>query len=186
MELGSTLSFGVRCAPGAYLRITVDPMLQIDPMGPGEWSRVRKLRLQALLDAPDSFDNTYAQEVHLKEAFWRGRLVAGTTWIAHRDGQELGMVTGAPYQGRPDAAGLFGMWVDPGSRGAHVGSNLVSTAIEWARNGGCNRLLLAVGVLNHPAQALYERYGFVRTGVVGTLPEPRTHIQELEMELVLV
>jgi ribosomal protein S18 acetylase RimI-like enzyme len=45
--------------------------------------------------------------------------------------------------------------------------------------------VLDVGARNAPARRLYERHGFVPTGRTGSLPPPREHVPEVEMELDL-
>ena len=160
-------------------------MARIELMTPDSWERGRDLRLRALQNDPDAFEMTYEDEVGEGEAFWRKRLAAACTWIAFCDDAEAGMVTGAPMRGHSDAAGLFGMWVDPTFRGQGVGVVLVQCVIDWARAGGYARLLLEMGERNQAANGLYKAMGFVPTGVVGTLPEPRTHLIEVELEILL-
>jgi GNAT superfamily N-acetyltransferase len=160
-------------------------MTKIELMTPDSWERVRDLRLRALQRDPDAFEKTYEEEIGEGETFWRQRLTGAFTWIAFCDGAEAGMVTGAPMRGHSDAAGLFGMWVDPTFRGQGVGAVLVQGVIDWARAGGYARLLLEMGERNQAASGLYKAMGFVPTGVVGTLPEPRAHLIEVELEILL-
>jgi len=98
----------------------------------------------------------------------------------------VGLVTGAEYQGRDGAAGLFGMWTSPERRGSGVGTRLVEGVVSWARSAGYERVLLEVADTNAAAIRLYERMGFTPTGVTGTLPAPRAHISEHERELILI
>lgn len=159
--------------------------MQLRRMPPEEWERVRALRLRALRDAPDAFWNTLAQEEALSPEDWRGRLHTGATFIASRDGEDIGIATGAVFPDEDGAAGLFGMWVAPHMRGTGVAGLLVDEIIDWARAAGYRRLMLGVSDHNAAATRLYERKGFVPTGEVGALPPPRAHILEHVRTLVL-
>jgi len=55
----------------------------------------------------------------------------------------------------------------------------------WARDQNLTRIALDVGNANTSAQKLYANLGFSPTGKTGNLPEPRTHILEHELELLL-
>lgn len=49
-------------------------------------------------------------------------------------------------------------------RGRGVGSELMTAAIEWARERGLHKLSLGVFPHNTAAIALYRKYGFVEEG----------------------
>lgn len=152
----------------------------ISRMEPDAWERVRTIRLRALADTPDAFGMTLAEELESPPEQWRLRLASrdAATFVATADGRDVGLVVGAGYDGEPGAAGLFAMWVDPAFRGRGVGRALVDAVIDWARQGGFDRVLLDVADGNAAAIGLYERAGFTPTGRVGTLPPPRDHVPE--------
>ncbi|HEX5449234.1 MAG TPA: GNAT family N-acetyltransferase [Gaiellaceae bacterium] len=58
----------------------------------------------------------------------------------------------------------IGMCVANGWRGKGVGSALMSTAEEWAREQGAHKLSLGVFAHNERAIALYVKHGFVEEG----------------------
>ena len=155
---------------------------------PSHWQRVRSVRLRALADAPDAFGSTLDEERQLTDNEWSSRSenvkVAQFLAIAS-NGSELGIAVGAPYSGQEQAAGLFSMWVAPEARKHGVGVALVQAVIEWAQSEGYSRILLDVGNTNAPAISLYRSCGFIPTGRTGTLPSPRQHIGEHEMERIL-
>jgi ribosomal protein S18 acetylase RimI-like enzyme len=85
---------------------------------------------------------------------------------------------------RADTVTLFGMYVAPRGRGRGVGEALVRAVLEEARRRERPEVILEVASNNAPAIALYERCGFVRTGM--THPHPRDEtIHEVEMRAEL-
>ncbi len=148
--------------------------------GPGDWERVRALRLRALTADPDAFGMTLAQEQGKTPEAWRTRLEspAAATFLGVLDGRDAGLAVGSVYEGAADAAGLYAMWVAPEARGRGVGDALVGAVLRWARARGARRVLLDVGDANAPAQRLYARNGFTPTGVTGVVSPDRPHVKE--------
>jgi ribosomal protein S18 acetylase RimI-like enzyme len=163
--------------------------LTIERLAPDGWPRLRALRLRALADSPDAFGTTLAQDEARPIGDWRMRLeiAENATFLANENGTDIGLVVGTPWEWEKSAqaAGLFAMWVAPEARGAGVGGALVDAVISWARAEGFARVLLDVADSNGPAIRLYESKGFLPTGNTGSLPPPRDHIPEHELELVL-
>ncbi len=155
---------------------------------PTEWQQLRSVRLRALEDSPDAFGSTLEEEQQLTDDEWRSRSenvnVAQFLAIAP-DGNGLGIAVGAPYSGYEQTAGLFSMWVAPEARKRRIGIALVQAVIEWAQTESYHRIILDVGDANIPAIRLYQSCGFVPTGRAGSLPPPRQHIGEYEMERIL-
>jgi RimJ/RimL family protein N-acetyltransferase len=60
--------------------------------------------------------------------------------------------------------GEIGMAVAREWRGRGVGSALLATAIDWARENGLHKLSLSVFAHNSAAIALYRKFGFVEEG----------------------
>lgn len=60
--------------------------------------------------------------------------------------------------------GEIGMLVAADWRGRGIGTALVETAIDWARNRGLHKLTLSVFPHNEAAIALYRKCGFVEEG----------------------
>ena len=119
------------------------------------------------------------------DRYWADCLVSNkvATFVSVSDaGEDTGVVVVAPYD---NEAGLFAMWVCPGSRKFGIGAHLVTEAVGWARKREYSRILLDVADDNTAAIALYESHGFKPTGATGTLAPPREHITEHQRSLRL-
>ena len=115
---------------------------------PHDASRLKKVRLAALADAPAAFGSTYAREAAFSDTEWAERSRRGssgslrTTFFAQEEGEVVGLVGG--YR---DAAGdpvveLVSMWVDPSHRRRGVGQVLVEAVCDWARHTGADAVAL--------------------------------------------
>jgi ribosomal protein S18 acetylase RimI-like enzyme len=128
-----------------------------------DWLLWRKLRLQALEEAPYAFSSKLAdwQGQGDTETRWRGRLSDVPLNIV-AEWQEIaaGMVSGTVP--KPDGSiELISMWVAPSARGRGVGDSLVNAVIEWAYEQHARRVALAVLEDNERAVAFYRRHGFI-------------------------
>ena len=132
-------------------------------LGAEDWALYRRVRLEALREAPYAFGSTYAREKDRSEADWRHAVRTRTRFIAEVDGVAVGTSSGGDGDAS-GAAALTAMWVDPGFRRQGIGDALVQRVIEWARETGYRELFLWVVDGNGSAERLYERNGFRRTG----------------------
>lgn len=155
----------------------------------GEWSDLRSMRLRALAEAPTAFGSTLGQEQGFADDLWRERCLGSSsgcdraTFIAEREGNWIGMVTGlAGQQGQAQKSVLLvGMFVTAPSRREGIGVALVDELSSWARDCGASQIALWVTSDNDPAVALYQRCGYRLTGV----SKPHTHALGLtEREMV--
>jgi ribosomal protein S18 acetylase RimI-like enzyme len=131
-----------------------------------DWPLWRKLRLEALREAPYAFGSTLAdwQGPRDTETRWRGRLSdVPLNIVAEWQQMPAGMVSATA----PDLDGsveLISMWVAPLARGRGIGDSLVHAVIQWAREQQASKVALAVFETNERALALYSRHGFVPIG----------------------
>lgn len=152
-------------------------MLRIDVAGERDWATFREIRLRSLLDSPDAFGSTYGEESSQSEDAWRGwaagRWRGGTAvaLLARDDDRVVGTATGAAYDAEPGTTHLYAMWVAPDARRAGVGRALVDAVARWARDRGCDRLVLQVTESNVSARSFYEAHGFADTGERSPLRE---------------
>lgn len=145
--------------------------IHLRKIGVDEWQVWRKLRLEALAEAPYAFSARLAdwQGEGDNETRWRRRLSdVPLNVVAERRRIAIGMVSATA----PDPAGsveLIGMWVAPSERGRGISDSLVNEVIEWARERQASRVTLGVAEANKRALALYLRCGFNDVGAtIGT------------------
>ena len=143
--------------------------MEIRLVRPDEWAALKALRLRALASDPDAFGGRLEDAIEHDDDLWRKRAAAdpaeAATFVAEdADGALVGMAVGARIPERPDAAGLFGMWVAPEVRGQGLGGALVDAVARWARSVGYERIGLGVATTNMGVVAFYERKGFAVFG----------------------
>ncbi|HEY3187538.1 MAG TPA: GNAT family N-acetyltransferase, partial [Solirubrobacteraceae bacterium] len=68
--------------------------------------------------------------------------------------------------GRPNRPADIGMSVAREWRGRGVGTALMQTCVDWAREHGVHKLSLQVWPHNDAALRLYEKFGFEREGLL--------------------
>ncbi|HZB79242.1 MAG TPA: GNAT family N-acetyltransferase [Actinomycetota bacterium] len=146
-------------------------MTRVERLREDDWAVFRELRLRSLLDSPEAFGSTYGDESSWPERPWRdwaaGRWRGGTAVVftgRADDGAAVGTATGADYDAEAGVAHVYAMWVAPGARGAGVGRALLHAVADWARDRGCDRLVLSVTESNETARRFYDACGFVDTG----------------------
>ena len=143
--------------------------LAIRPARADEWSRWRETRLRMLRDDADFFSTRYDDMVREPDKTWRdwvGEAAVGdqkTLFVAEEADRWLGVV-GAFVRVNPLEVQLISMWVDPSARGRGIAQALIRAVAEWAQERGSTKVVLFVQEANEPAQQLYERAGFRRTG----------------------
>jgi len=146
----------------------------------GDWQAYRAVRLAMLEESPEAFGSTLAEGRRLDEQAWRQRLEDNVVFLAHLGGEAVGS---AMYSDRwaavPGEAFLFGMWVTPAARGSGAAQALVRAVVAEAVSRDRVRVLLDVVDTNTVARSLYERCGFVPTGVSAPYPHDgaRTEVQ---------
>jgi ribosomal protein S18 acetylase RimI-like enzyme len=108
---------------------------------------------------------------------------AGVERLMARDDAEY-LLGGDPPAGVVGLRYRYGVWWDAEdcnvedvfvraeARGSGLGRELVSAAIDRARQRGCRRLELDTGADNAPAQGLYRSLGFQDHGVFMRRPIP--------------
>ena len=130
-----------------------------------DWPKLRAIRMEALSDAPEAFGSTHAVAGKLSNYQWRSMIERTLYFLAERDGEVVGMVSGGFNDRHPGTHWLYGMYVTPSARGTNTAAQLVEVVAAWARREGATELYLHVTSIAERARAFYARMGFVATGV---------------------
>ena len=128
-----------------------------------DWEAFRAVRLMALANAPEAFGATLADATAQPPQVWRDRSAgAGPVILAFADHEPVAM---GGLSVPPESADAFvwGMWVEPASRGHGVASRILHDLLSHPEAAG-RSLHLHVTHGNDTARRLYERHGFTDTG----------------------
>src|SRR5579863_10285894 len=152
-------------------RLTTEPQSEIHlrTIGIEDWQLWRKLRLEALAEAPYAFASKLAdwQGEGDTESRWRGRLTdVPLNIIAEWRGTAVGMIS-ATAPSPQGSVELLSMWVAPPARRRGIGDALVDAVLAWAHKRKAATVVLAVFEGNEPATVLYGRQGFKDVGAIG-------------------
>jgi [ribosomal protein S18]-alanine N-acetyltransferase len=106
----------------------------------------------------------FAPEPWTERLFWSelGQLDTRHYVVALEDGRVVGYGGLCDY---PDEAFVQTMAVAPAAQGRGLGARLLVALLEEAERRGQRTVSLEVRADNVPAQRLYARHGFTRTGV---------------------
>ena len=138
-------------------------MIEIRLLRPEDADSIRKLRLEALLDSPESFGSSYEEEREYSLKKFKDRLESGCTLGAFLHEELVGMVTviQETRNKTKHKANIFGMYVSPAQRGQGIGKNLIIKAINQAKTmKGIEQIHLTVVTSNDAAKHLYLSLGF--------------------------
>jgi RimJ/RimL family protein N-acetyltransferase len=130
-------------------------------VGPDEWQRLRDTRLAALAESPEMFGSTVAMEQSFDEAEWRLRAARPATFLASRDGVDVGMAGVYEFDTRWCVAG---MWLAPGARGTGVVEALLNACESVVHDAGAGTVALDVMEDNPRGWHAYVRVGYDFTG----------------------
>lgn len=128
---------------------------------PEIWERYRAVRLAALQDSPEMFGSTYEREVAFGPAEWRQRADRPATFLAVRNGTDVGIAGAYEFE-----VGwcVMGMWLHPAARGTGVVDVLLDACLQEAGRHGAARVTLLVMEDNPRGIRAYQRNGFRLTG----------------------
>jgi GNAT superfamily N-acetyltransferase len=125
------------------------------------------------------------QEVEPRARYWEEHLPSAPperTWVAERAGRVVGLTHTGPSRDPdvPEAAEVYGMYVEPEVVGTGVGRALMSAALEDFRAGPWEEAILWTLPGDHRAARFYRSWGWqpdggTKTGhtPLGDLPEVR-------------
>jgi RimJ/RimL family protein N-acetyltransferase len=136
-------------------------------------SRLRELRLEALLDAPVAFAADYERTAAEPPERWVQRINEyaqgnqSVIYVAEAEGKLVGMTgLGRGHWQKTEHGGvIWGVYVQPAWRGMHIAEALIEGCIGWGKGLGIT--VVKLGVVTHNAAAIrcYLRCGFAVYGV---------------------
>ncbi len=151
---------------------------------PDDYLIFAALRQAALTGEPDAFGATWAQESQRSPEEWRSFISNRTIFAAFDGAEAVGIAAGGDRDARPNARGLYSMWVHPSMRGTGVSTHLIMLVENWAREGGATFLALDVVTHLEYPRALYRRCGFVETGRFSVMSrDPTISLVEMDKDL---
>lgn len=127
----------------------------------------RALRLEGLLERPESFAATWKQENVRPSSWFAQRLESGLVMGAWTDGDVLAGAMGlqVPESPKLNHKGmLWGVYVRPGARGTGLAQELLRQLLAQA-TGLVEEVLLVVQASNAGALRLYRNAGFQEYGL---------------------
>jgi ribosomal protein S18 acetylase RimI-like enzyme len=137
-------------------------MPDIELLTADQWPILRRIRLMALSQAPDSFIAKYEDEKEFDEVRWRAEFDRGQWSIGSHLGSSVSLL-GCTREERTPWYECFleYLWVSPEWRNCGLGYSMLAHAIERLRQEGVRTAFLWVLDGNEPAVRLYRRFGFV-------------------------
>jgi ribosomal protein S18 acetylase RimI-like enzyme len=143
----------------------------VEVLTENEWSRLRDIRLTALLDHPSAFLSSYEVEEAYDEQRWRQEFLRGEWNIMLADGKEVGLLGVTRERKMPSQeCYLEYLWVARRLRRSGAGSRLLRTVLDRLRDTGVHTVWLYVLDGNEDARRLYRRFGFRSTNERQPLP----------------
>ena len=157
-------------------------MVRLDPQG---WRALRRLRLSALLDSPECFLSTHAKEAGFSAGQWRAEFVRGDWHVCAAGTAHVGLIgVTHEHDGPGSEQYIEYLWVAPSYRRQGIASAMLATVLGHLRTAGTRTALLWILDGNEAAMRLYQKAGFVPTGISQPI-ESRPGRREEKMRLTL-
>jgi ribosomal protein S18 acetylase RimI-like enzyme len=160
--------------------------LELDLLTPFDWRMLRAARLYALLDSPDAFASSYADESAWSQLDWQ-RSLRAATWIVAREAQHvIGLVKIVSEPALPASRYVESAWVAPTHRRRGVLRRLLDGLAQISHRMGVTELMLWVLEDNYAADRAYRALGFEPTGDRQYLPGVGRYERRLRLPIEAV
>ncbi len=163
--------------------------MEIVRLPPDRWQDYQRLRLEALQQAPQAFESTYAEYRARPATYWQERLQSvaegkGNWLLFAREGDRLvGMAGAYLHEG---TAEVISVYVTPAARRRGVARALLTALLgEISRGKASRQARLTVSDSQAAALALYRSLGFRVVGRQHLRPGDGREQGELVMERAL-
>ena len=130
------------------------------------------------------------QRAESRVRYWHEHLPSAPperTWVAERGGRVIGLTHLGPSRDpdAPDAAELYGMYVEPEAAGTGAGRVLMAAATEWFRSGPWDEAILWTLPGDHRAARFYRAWGWAPDGGAKTGHTPLGDLDEVRFRIPL-
>jgi ribosomal protein S18 acetylase RimI-like enzyme len=134
-------------------------------LGQFDGPTLRSMRLTALLDSPQCFLATYADESAYEPERWQSELARGEWHVGVIDGVPVSLLGVTREPGAPSSqCHLEFLWVAPGVRRRGYALGFLREILEHVQAAGVRTVHLWVMDGNEPAIRLYQKAGFEMEG----------------------
>lgn len=139
-----------------------------------EWAKYKDLRLQSLQEFPLAFSGSYEESISKPDEEWQKTLAGSINLeesliLCAYDGEYMTGCVGAYWKNKSKTkhvANVGLMYVKPEYQGQKLGERLLTELILNLKSlGQFRKIKLEVVTNNLPAFNLYEKLGFLQTGV---------------------
>jgi ribosomal protein S18 acetylase RimI-like enzyme len=143
----------------------MESALTVEELHPGQWMRLRDIRLAALENDGFAFGGNLEVESAYEESAWREKFKLFSGVIAQVDGVDIGFMSVENLKGDFGATCWIGScWIRPEYRGTGVLKSLFDFVDERATDRDWLTQGLGVWVNNEVAIRAYEKIGFEKMG----------------------
>ena len=153
----------------------MDLPLVVQRLSDGE--NLRRLRLEALADAPSAFLGRFDEESVRPREEWQQAVVREVWFVAWLGPVPVGLASVVLDPGTQSHY-VESMWVRRANRGQGIVDALLTAIEEYVVGGGGSELRLWVLSGNDTATRAYRRYGFRPTGLKQPIPGRRGVFEE--------
>ena len=162
--------------------------ITIKILSPQNVNDFKKIRLSALLQAPEMFGSTYTTEVTHQDIYFKNCLLNSIAFAAYHDKDIIGIAVLVRESAIRIAhkAHLASVFIEPKFQQKGIAHILLNTAIKHARAQQIEQILLTVVEDNMIAINLYKKLGFQIYGTeISALKDQDKYTNEILMKLFL-
>lgn len=161
--------------------------IEIKILDVDELNDFRRIRLSALVQAPEMFASTYDMEMTRPSSFFESCLSCSTVFGVYHQDKIIGLaiLTRETAIKLSHKAFLSSVFIEPEFQGRGIATELLRTVIAYSKKH-LEQVLLMVAEDNQSAINLYQKFGFQTYGVeLKALKNNGAYTNELLMKLFL-
>jgi len=92
--------------------------------------------------AQDAFGRTHDSALRYSDSNWKNSIQELTTFVAVKDGLDMGLLRCAPDTDNPFSVFLVSMWITPLGRREGLAEKLIQVSVEWEQSTGYRLILI--------------------------------------------